>query len=301
MDNNQELTLHDVLVILYKRKLAILVLVILGVTAGFSWAFFTPEIFRAECRILPPSQSGGMGAAILSQMGGLASLAGLPVTSTGEMLIGILRSQTVVDRIIDQFNLMEIYKQDYRLKMREKVISDILQASENTRSGIVTVAVLDEEPIRAAQMANAFVEELTNVMQYLAIGEAAQRRLFFEQQMLQARKVMDEAEDELQKYQEESGLVAMDPQVAAMVSSIADLRAQVAAKEVELSSLRTYASDSNPNLRRAESELIALQGELEKLEQESTDGNVPIISLRETLVRHINIRVKMHVNNFIFI
>jgi uncharacterized protein involved in exopolysaccharide biosynthesis len=86
--------------------------------------------------------------------------------------------------------------------------------------------------------------------------------------MLAAHKTLGDAEDELQRYQEKSGLVAMEPQVEAMLSSMAALRAQVAAKEVELSALRTYAGGSNPNLRRAESELTALRVELAKLEQQ---------------------------------
>jgi capsule polysaccharide export protein KpsE/RkpR len=134
-------------------------------------------------------------------------------------------------------------------------------------------------------MANAFIEELKNVMQSLAIGEAAQRRLFFEQQMLQARKTLDDAEDELQRYQEKSGLIVMEPQMEALLTSISALRAQVAAKEVEMSALRTYARSGNPNLRRAESELVALRGELTKLEQQqgtnALDGNGSMTSLRE--------------------
>ncbi|MDR1472216.1 MAG: hypothetical protein LBS75_06810 [Synergistaceae bacterium] len=166
--------------------------------------------------------------------------------------------------------------------MREKVTSGILLAEEDVKSGIVTVAVLGEDPERAARMANAFVEELKKVLRSLAIGEAAQRRLFFEQQMIAAQKTMGDAEDELKRYQEKNGLVAMEPQVEAMLSSMAALRAQAAAKEVELSALRTYARGGNPDLRRAESELSALRAELAKLEREqkASEGSAPS-SLRE--------------------
>jgi capsule polysaccharide export protein KpsE/RkpR len=216
-----------------------------------------------------------MGAGLVGLSGGAA---------TGELLIEVLRGPTVVDKIIDRFGLMTLYKEEYRLKMREIVTSKILHAAADTRSAIVSVAVWDEDPERAARMANAFVDELKNVMLTLAIGEAAQRRLFFEQQVLAAHKTLGDAEDELQRYQEKSGLVAMEPQVEAMLSSMAALRAQVAAKEVELSALRTYAGGSNPNLRRAESELTALRAELAKLEQQqeqkASDGSAQP-SLRE--------------------
>jgi uncharacterized protein involved in exopolysaccharide biosynthesis len=250
------------------------------------YAFLSTKIYKAECRILPPSKNGSMMSAMLPQSSGLGGIVGvLGGATTGELLCGILRGQTVVDKIIDRFDLMAIYEEEFRLKMREKVTSDILQAAEDAKSGIVTVAVLDEDPDRAARMANAFVEELKNVLQSLAIGEAAQRRLFFEQQMLAAHKTLGETEDELQRYQEKSGLVVMEPQVEAMLTSIAALRAQVAAKEVELSALRTYARGGHPNLKRAESELSALRTELAKLEQQQeqkiTEGEI-LPSLRAT-------------------
>jgi uncharacterized protein involved in exopolysaccharide biosynthesis len=251
------------------------------------YSFLATKIYKAECRILPPfSGSGNIVAAMMPQMGGLASLAGVSGGATnGELLIGVLRGQTIVDKIIDQYNLMEVYNQKYRLKMRNLVTSDILHATEDVRSGIVTVAILDEDPERAAAMANAFVDELKNVMQSLAIGEAAQRRIFFETQTLQAHKALGEAEDELQKYQEQSGVVAAQPQLEALVASITELRAKVAAKEVEISSLRTYARGDNPELKRAASELAALRSELRKLEQQeqkaSKGTSRPMTSLRD--------------------
>ena len=280
----QELTTLNLFMVFFRRRKAIILLVFLFGSAGVVYSLFTPHIYRAESRILPPSQGGSMAAAMLAQMGGLAGLAGItPGATSGELLMGVLRGATVVDKIIDRFDLMILHEQESRLRMRQRVTTRILHTTQDVRSGIVTVAVLDEESVRAAQMANAFVEELKNVMQSLAIGEAAQRRLFFEQQMLEARVILHEAEDGLSRFQEESGLVAVAPQVAAMVTAIASLRAEIAAKEVELSSLRTFASANNPSLRRAESELVALRSALENLEREqgTTDRNTLMTSLSE--------------------
>ena len=103
-------------------------------------------------------------------------------------------------------------------------------------------------------------------MQSLAIGEAAQRRLFFEEQAQQAFKNLGNAEDEMLRYQEKSGMVAVEPQLEAMLSSIASLRAQITSKEVEIVALKTYARKDNPNLKLAESQLSAMKNELAKLE-----------------------------------
>jgi uncharacterized protein involved in exopolysaccharide biosynthesis len=268
----EEKTLYEFLLLFANNKKIIVVFLLLFGGGALLYSLFTPEIYRAEVRIIPPSQvKANIGSSILSQLGagaGLIGLSGIP--TNGQLLIGVLRGDTVVDKIIDQFDLMNLYEKKYRVKMREHLTSTLLDLMEDAKSGIVTIAVLDKDPVRAAEMANAFVEELKNALQSLALGEAVQRRMFFEQQLIQSYKALSDAEDELQRYQEQSGLIVMEPQFRAMLESIEALRAQIAAKEVEISSLRTYARSENPNLKRTMTELSALRAELNKLEQQQT-------------------------------
>jgi uncharacterized protein involved in exopolysaccharide biosynthesis len=271
----EERTLYEFLLLFFNKKKLITAFVLIFGGLGILYCLLAPKIYKAESRVIPSSQGkAGMASAMLSQLGGGGGLMGLSGISTnGQLLIGVLQGETVVDKIIDRFDLMNLYEKEYRVKTREYVTSKILNLTEDTKSGIVTIAVMDKDPARAAEMANAFVDELKNVLQSLAIGEAAQRRIFFEQQLVQSHKALGDAEDELQKYQEKSGLVVMEPQFQAMLESIEALRAQVAAKEVEILSLRTYARGENPNLKRAITELSALRAELNKLERQRTQKN----------------------------
>jgi uncharacterized protein involved in exopolysaccharide biosynthesis len=294
-----EITLMDMIDILAKRKRPIMLLsTILGVIA-LLYAFLTPPIYRASTSVILPAARSNAAAAALEMFSvGVEGIGGLGGASKGQLVISILRNPIIIDKIIDQFDLMELYDEKYRVKMREVLTSRILQAEADIQSGIITVSVLDEDPEKAAQMANAFIEELQNVMKSLAIDEAAQRRMFFEGQARQAFELLSNAEDELQKYQEKSGLVAMEPQMEALLSSITYMRAQIAAKEVEISSLRTYAKRGNPQLKRAESELAALQNELAKLEEQEQEKNpkksaVPTNSLREAPQRGLEYQRKL--------
>ena len=263
-----ELTFYEFLNIFFQKRRLIAFFILLFVIPAAVYCVFAPQIYRAESLIMPASQKGNQTSAMLAQLGGLASFMGIGGGTTGELLMGVLRSKTIVDRVIDRFNLMESYEEDTRLKMREKVTDDILHANEDVKSGIVSVAVLDEDPQKAADMANFFVEELQKQMQTLVVGEAAQRRIFFESQVTQAFKALGDAEDEMARYQEQSGLVAVQPQLQVLLTSIAQLKAQIAAKEVEISGLRTYARQDNPRLRLAQSQLAAMRTELAKLEEQ---------------------------------
>jgi uncharacterized protein involved in exopolysaccharide biosynthesis len=283
----EERTLYEFLLLFVKKKKLIAIFVFIFGGVAILYCLFAPRIYRAETRIVPPSQGkSNIASAMLSQFGAGTGLIGLSgIATNGQLLIGILQGDTVVDKIIDRFDLMNLYEKEYRVKMRVYVTSKLLNLTEDTKSGIVTIAVMDKDPVRAAEMANAFVEELKSALQSLAIGEAAQRRIFFEQQLVQSHKNLSDTEDELQRYQEQSGLVVMEPQFQAMLESIEALRAQAAAKEVEISSLKTFARGENPNLKRAMTELTALRAELKKLEQQQTrkteDEKQQATSLRE--------------------
>ena len=198
----------------------------------------------------------------------MVGLGGFGGGTTGELLMAVTRSETIIDRAIDRFGLMELYKEVTRLKMRNIVRRNILHLNEDVRSGIVSVAVLDEDPQRAADMANFFIEELQQKMRTLAIGQAAQRRIFFGGQLKEAFEALSEAEEAMALYQQESGMVAMEPQLEALFTAMAQLRAQIAAKEVELSALRTYAKQNNPSLKLAQTQLNAMQRELKLMEEQ---------------------------------
>jgi uncharacterized protein involved in exopolysaccharide biosynthesis len=189
----------------------------------------------------------------------------------------MLESRTIADRIIDRFNLMELYKAEYREDARKQLFEDVLEAETDKDTDIITIDVEDKDPKRAADMANAFVEELKNLTKGLAVTEAAQRRLFFEEQLKDIKMALVKAEEEMQGFQEKTGALQVDAQTKAIIEGIAMLRAQIAAKEVQLRVMRTYATAQNPDFQRAEDELNGLKAELGKLEAKGGSGHDSLI------------------------
>lgn len=264
-EDEQELSLLDIFHILWRRKRLIFFLTFIFGTIATIYAFTAPFIYRAECRVLPPGAGGG---GLMSQLGGLAGLVGLPSTSSnGQMMLGIIQGDTVVDSIINGFNLMEEYEEEIRLNARKKVLGN-LEANEDSKSGIVSIAYLDKDPQKAADIANAFVAQLQNKMHEMSFYDAQEKRTFFENQLMQAQQELSDAENAMMKYQQNSGVLALGSQTAALLGSIASLRSQIAAKNVEISSLSSYARNDNPRLKLARSQLEAMTRELHRLEEE---------------------------------
>ena len=264
----EELSLLDIFTIMWRRKwLIIFLTVVFGGAAAF-YAFTAPFIYRGVCRILPPG-SGGSGG-LMASLGGLASLVGLPSTaSNGQMMIGILQGDTVVDAIIDKFKLMEEYEQEIRLRARTATLKN-LEVNEDTKSGLISVAFLNEDPQRAADIANAFVEELRKKVRDLAFKDAQQKREFFENQLLQAQQELNTAEAEMINYQQSSGVIELGSQTGALLASINSLRNRIAAKNVEISTMSSYARKDNPRLKLLQSELDAMTKELRSLEEQQS-------------------------------
>jgi tyrosine-protein kinase Etk/Wzc len=238
-----------------------------------------PVYYRAETRILPPPEKGSnLAAQLLAQAGGLIAMAGGAVgaKSPGELYVGMTKSRTVLDRVVDRFDLMKLYKKKYRQDAREKLLG-VLTVREDRKSGIISLTVEDGDPKRASDMANAFVEELKSLAGGLALSEAAQRRLFFEEQLGQTKVALSRAEDEIRAFQQRTGVFQIDAQSRAIIEGIARLHAAIAAKEVEAKVLRSFATAQNPDLQRVEEEISALHTELAKTETSKGTGFDPIM------------------------
>lgn len=267
-----EIDLVELFRLFWRRKRLIISLTVIFGVCSLAYSLYLPFIYRAESKILPPQQGSGRLAGFAAQMagqfGGFADLVGLPSTATtGQMLLGILQTDSVVDAVIDKFDLMNLYSIDIRINARKATLKN-LESEEDTKSGLISIAYLDKDPQRAADIANSFVDELKKKLQEISVGEAQERRNFFEAQLRQAQHELNEAEDAMINYQQASGVVVFESQTQALLASIASLRNQIAAKNVEISSLRSYARKDNPRLRLAQSQLEAMTKELKRLEEE---------------------------------
>jgi uncharacterized protein involved in exopolysaccharide biosynthesis len=230
---------------------------------------FVPNTYTATARILPPQQSQSAAAALLGQLSGLAGLTGnsLGLKSQSDVFVAMLKSRTVADSLIQRFDLRQAYDADTVTDARKRLAGRT--AISSGRDGVIRVDVDDREPQRAAELANGYIAELEALTLKLAVSEAGQRRVFFEKQLNKAKSDLVAAEVALQKFQEKHGLIAPEAQASATVSIAAGLRAQVTAKEVQLSALRAYATKDNPELVRTEEELAALRGQLARMERDA--------------------------------
>jgi uncharacterized protein involved in exopolysaccharide biosynthesis len=230
----------------------------------------------------------------MAQLGGLSSVASLAGGSLGlknpnDLQVAMLKSRTVEDAMLDRFHLVELYKVKQRSDARKK-LENVVDVDNGAKSGLISISVTDRNPQRAAEMANGYVEEFKRLSASLAVTEASQRRLFFEQQLAQAKENLANAEEDLKRTGQKTGLIQLDSQTRATIELLANLRGQIAAKEVEISAMRSFATGENPELQMAEQQLAGLRSQEQKMGANSegaTNALIPRGNAQEAGIEYI--------------
>ena len=240
----------------------------LGVTAlATVIVFLIPVQYRSESVIMPPAQASSVSALAAGTLSGLATggmASQLGLKNPADLYVGVLTSRTIVDSLIARFNLRAVYgtatQADTRklLAKRSKI--------ESGKDTLIHIAVDDRDPQRAADLANAYVEELYHQNSRLALTDASQRRKFYEERLADARKSLAAAEVDLKTRQEQTGLVMPTGQGEALIQSAARLRAELTSREVALEALRSYATDQNPRIETLRREIASLREQVARLE-----------------------------------
>jgi uncharacterized protein involved in exopolysaccharide biosynthesis len=233
--------------------------------------FIVPKSYTATATILPPQQNQSVLSAMLGQMAGAQTLdlRDLGLKNPSDVFVAMLKSRTVEDALVNRFDLRKVYN----VKRYEDARKILEKRSEidPEKEGLISIQVTDHEARRAADMANAWVEELRALNLNLALTEAAQRRVFFEQKLAAEGVSLTDAEVALRKLEQKTGLIQPDAQTRALIGAVADVRAQIAAKQVQLQAMRLYGTENNPDVKRAQRELAELQSQFTRLSQ--TEGS----------------------------
>ena len=265
---DDEISLLDLLqTIVDNLRLLVLGPLAVGVLAlGIS--FVMAPTFTAKTQFLPPQAQQSAAAGLLASLGGLGGLAGAAagLKNPADQFIAYMKSNAVQDGLIERFKLQERYEH----KLKDDVRKELTQ---NTRiaggkDGLISLEFDDKDPQFAADVANAYVDELRKVLGRLAVTEAQQRRLFFEKQLVQAKDKLTAAEQSLKATGISDSVLKSNP--ASAVAGIAALKAQVTAQEVKVGAMRGYLAETAPDFKQAMTELANLRAQLAKQDKDDT-------------------------------
>ncbi len=285
-----QVSLLDLLIVLGRRKTFLIqsTLAVAALSVIFCLAF--PNSYTATASILPPQQNSSLGAALLSQMSSLGSLGALASGGLGfaglknpnDLAIALLKSRSVEEAMVQRFDLKKLYKEK-RMSDARKALESHCDIENSLKDGLIRISITDRDPRRASEMTNAYVEEYKKFSATLAVTEASQRRLFFEQQLEQAKNNLGVAEEAMKATEQTTGMIQLDSQAKALIEAVATLRAQIAAKEVQIRGMSLFAAQNNPDLLVAKEQLTELQRQLKQLGGSESGADSDLIVPRKKL------------------
>src|SRR5580704_15491704 len=234
-------------------------------------AFLIQKSYTSTTQLMPPDPQSTSGMAMMPAMaakagGGLGSVAGdlLGLKSSGALFIGVLRSQTSQDRLIQQFDLRRVY--GARLVMDARLRLDgNTSISEDKRSGIITISVTDHSPERAAALAGAYVDQLNSLVSELSTSSAHRERVFLEERLKVAKQDLDDASNQLAQFSSKNNTLDIQQEGKAMLDAAGSIAGEMIAAQSQLEGLRQIYTDDNSRVRSLKARVIELRRQLEKL------------------------------------
>ena len=268
LPEGDEISLIDLAIALGEEKKTLFAIPAITTTLAIVVSLLMTPIFTAKTVMMPPQQQQSGAASALASLGGLAGLAGAAagIKSPDEMYVAFMQSEGMQNAVIKRLGLQERYD-TATLTDTRKQLKEFVRVSPDKKTGLITIEADDKDPSFAAQLANVHVEELRNLLGRLAVTEAQQRRMFYEQQIKKAQDELASAEASFRQAKEKSGMQVTSVLAESGVRASAELRGQIAAREVQMQAMSRFATAQNPDMQRISSELSAMRAQLTKLEQ----------------------------------
>lgn len=284
-DNEQEINLLQLLAVLVKRKKLIISITMAAVLLSVAYSLTLKNVYTATARILPPQKETGGGlSALFGQTGGLAALAAGGLGGGSDLYVSILKSRSVADDVIKKLNLTAKLKANNADIVRQRLAGKVNINAE--KSGIIVIAANDKDPKQAAELANAFVEELGRTTVRMNLSKVGTERVFLEKRLDVVKADLRKAEEDLKSFAQQNKIVEVNSQVKASIEGVAKLKAEIASREVQLSVLRTYQTDESAEVKALLTGIKKLNQEMYRLagvgsggEGIPSIGNVPGVGL----------------------
>lgn len=188
-----------------------------------------------------------------------------------ELYADILRSRTVADRLIDAHDLLKAY--GVKKKSQAEGILAVSTSIAVSKEGVLRLTVQDNDPQRAADLANDYLHQLDLLNSSLVLTSVGQERAFLERELMKEKAALSDAEDALKRVQEKTGGLPPDATASTGLSALATTRAQLRAAQIRLASLLTGETEQNPEVIRVRSEIAGLSSQLEQL-QKGADSEI---------------------------
>ena len=280
-ERGDEVTFGDLASMVWRRRWLVTGLCFVAAFGTYAMSKVMPKWYESSATLVTPKEGSGgllsnlMVSGMLQQNSGVG--VGMPTlpsfTPNRDLLIGVLKSRTIAQAIVERFGLQTRYRVSY-VDDAIKHLRDLTTIA-TSREGVISVKVEDREPTTAAAIANYYIDLLDQQVARYGTGEASRQRSFLTGQLARARVDLDASEQSLRRFQEQNRAIVLQDQTKGAIEAAARLKGEIMASEVQLQVMRNFATEANPEvvaLRRRIDEMNRQYAQMQFGERAAVDG-----------------------------
>jgi uncharacterized protein involved in exopolysaccharide biosynthesis len=239
-----------------------------GILVGVLYAFSLPNVYTSTTTLMPPDGASPYTniLGMLSPGSSVSDVAteALGLETPGDLFMSILESRNVQDGVINSLDLTRYYKTS-RMEDARKALAGDAKITSDEKSGVITISVTANNPVLAAKIAQAYVEELDRVVTENTTSSARRERIFLEERVKDVKQQLDESAKQLSQFSTKSGALDISTQTKSMIEEGTRLEAELVDGRSQLAALLQTYSEDNSRVRALEAHNAELQRELDKM------------------------------------
>jgi uncharacterized protein involved in exopolysaccharide biosynthesis len=268
MDSSErggEVTFGDLTAMVWRQRWVVIALCVVASVGTYGVSRLLPKWYESTATVVTPKEGSGgvlgglLASGMLQQNPGVAMPTLPSFTPNRDLLVGVLKSRTIAQAIVERFGLQARYHASYP-DDAVKQLRDLTTIA-TSREGVISVKVEDRDPATAAAIANYYIELLDQQIARYGTGEASRQRMFLTGQLARGRVDLDAAEQSLRRFQEQNRAIVLQDQTKGAIEAAARLKGEIMAAEVQLQVMRNFATEANP-------EIVALRRRIDEMNRQ---------------------------------
>jgi len=259
------MTFGDLTSMVWRQRWVVIALCVVASVGTYGVSRLLPKWDESTATLVTPKEGGGgvlgglLASGMLQQNPGVAMPTLPSFTPNRDLLVGVLKSRTIAQAIVERFGLQARYRASYPDDAVRQLRD--LTTIATSREGVISVKVEDRDPATAAAIANYYIELLDQQIARYGTGEASRQRMFLTGQLARARVDLDAAEQSLRRFQEQNRAIVLQDQTKGAIEAAARLKGEIMAAEVQLQVMRNFATEANP-------EIVALRRRIDEMNRQ---------------------------------
>jgi capsule polysaccharide export protein KpsE/RkpR len=255
--------------VLWERRSLLYRWAVIGFVASALIAFLMPKRYTAVTRLMPPDQTSQGLASMFAVLGKSSELGALGselfgMKTSGDLFLGVLKSDSVENAIINKFDLRRVYGTK-RYEDARKQLENRTDLSADRKSGIITIKASDGNPERAAAIGQEYIEQLNHVVITLDTSSAHRERVFLETRLKEVQQDLEAAEKDFSQFASKNATLDVKEQSRAMIGAAGELEGELIAAQTQLEGLRQIYTTNNVRVRSLQARIDEYKRQIQKL------------------------------------